>query len=156
MPTIRWSAAPTGRRIGRAPSNRRGLAHGGGVSAATTRLGVAVALAGAGFGLGFWLGPRHHEGAAPAKTIAVRPLVRAPAEGALVPVLVSRSHSAQAVQQTPQPAPSPRPQATTTSSGAAVSANTNRTPPPTRRSTGTSTNPTPFTPLTDTSGSASP
>jgi hypothetical protein len=132
------------------------------VSAATTRLGVAVALAATGFGLGFLVAPRDHDVRPAARTIAVRPVVHAPADGAVVPALVRGTRPA------PQPQPQPnsqprdyvRPPAPSLASPAAppggTTTNTSTHTSTTRTSTGS--NPDPFTPLTDakTNGTAGP
>jgi hypothetical protein len=130
------------------------------VSAATTRLGVAVALAATGFGLGFLVAPRDHDVRPAARTIAVRPVVNAPADGAIVPALVRGTRPAPAPQPNPQPRDYVRPSAPSLASPAAPSGgtktNTDRHTPTTRTSTGS--NPDPFTPLTDakTNGTAGP
>ncbi|MEA2483926.1 MAG: hypothetical protein QOC55_1873 [Thermoleophilaceae bacterium] len=125
------------------------------MSAATTRLGVAVALAAAGFGLGLLVAPHGHDVRRAVRTIAVRPVVHAPAEGAVVPALVRGTHPAPAPQPNPQPAPYVPP----TPTPASPAVPSGRANPNTRTTrTGTGSNPDPFTPLTDakTNGTAAP
>jgi hypothetical protein len=128
------------------------------VSAATTRLGVAVALAAAGFGLGFLVAPRGHDVRPAVRTIAVRPVVHAPADGAVVPALVRGTQPAPAPQPNPQPAPDVRPLTPTPAARAVPSGGTNPNPNTRTTRTGTGSNPDPFTPLTDakTNGTAAP
>ena len=67
----------------------------------TIHVGLAIALAGAGFAIGFLLAPDHHvtDQSTTTRTVALHPVIGAPGAAAAVPVLVANKKPSSPVIQ---------------------------------------------------------